>query len=247
MDALWDIIVVSYNSAKVLDEFWTAPPEPVAARVILVDNASTDGSVQKGKGFADHVLSLTSNVGLSRANNIGAKSGNAPYILFANPDVRVSWEDLPILQHHLETTGGIVAPRLQTEEGRAQANGRGEPRLISQISHRLGVGATRSNAYLSPDTVAGGTGVSWVLGAALAMKRRFYEEVGGWDERFFLYYEDVDLCLRARQLGGEIAILENVHWQHAWARQSRTWKSKAALLHASSAVKFFLKYPRYLW
>lgn len=239
----WDIIVVTYNSASALREVWSNVAQEVRHRVTCVDNSSSDDSVAVAHVLFPRVVEVP-NRGLSVSNNIGAAMGTSPYLLFANPDLAPTLESFIRLRAHLDTHGGLASPRLVDALGNPQENARGWPALPTQLSNRLRPG--KSELYRWPLQVDRDGPVPWVLGAAIAVKREDLEKVGGWPENFFLYYEDVELCLRAWERGMPVWILGEVHWFHQWARSSRRLLSRTTLRHAQSATRFFRARPKFL-
>ncbi|GAA3014481.1 glycosyltransferase [Microbacterium aurantiacum] len=240
----WDIIVVTFNSATVLAEVWSGVPDEVRARVVCVDNSSSDDTLSVARTLFPRVLS-SPNMGLSVANNLGTSDGASPYVLFANPDVAPQAADFERLSRHLDEHGGLVSPRLIHEDGTPQENARGWPVLLAQITNRLS--DRRSNAYRWPLKVGVDGPVPWILGAAVAVRRVDLERISGWPEEYFLYYEDVELSMRAWDSGMPVWLLGSIEWHHKWARSSRSYLHKSTRLHARSAGRFFLTRPGFVW
>ncbi|SOE00367.1 glycosyltransferase [Blastococcus haudaquaticus] len=235
----WDVIVVLHNSELELGTIWPEIPAEVRERVCAVDNASTDNSYPLARKLFGRVI-RTDNGGLSRGNNLGLRNTSARFVLFLNPDVRLTRDGLRTLESTLRQHRSLVAPRLVGPDGEPQANGRGLPFLAKQVRNRL---SHRSNeAYNWPPLGPAGE-VPWVLGAAIACERETITGLGGWPKEFFLYYEDAELCMRAWKHGVPVLLNEEVRWIHAWARQSHSWRSVAFRLHLRSAVRFFLRHP----
>jgi N-acetylglucosaminyl-diphospho-decaprenol L-rhamnosyltransferase len=167
-----------------------------------------------------------------------------PYLLFANPDLTVDFEDLGQLQAHLARYGGLVAPRLLNVDGSRQANARGYPFLLDKIASRgWRLPSSRVDAYLwpTPDETL------WLMGAAVATTRSDLVQVGGWPERFFIYFEDHELGIIYREHGLPVSCLEDLTWTHGWARapvkaaglaeRLRGWKHEL-----TSAIKFYARH-----
>jgi N-acetylglucosaminyl-diphospho-decaprenol L-rhamnosyltransferase len=237
----WDVVVVSYNSARDLER-WSTVPAAIRSRVILVDNGSSDDSVAVGSRLFGRVIRWK-NMGLSVANNVGAAFGSAEFLLFCNPDV-APVDGLDVFEEHLRHSPGIVTPRLQHLDGEPQDNVRGWPTLLRQVANRLR--HEGRSAYRWPVDPAANAAVPWVLGAAVATTREAFETVGGWPVEYFLYYEDTELCLRFWEAGYSVWVLGDVTWTHAWARSSRKLLSKTARLHMRSALRFYLHRFDYL-
>jgi GT2 family glycosyltransferase/glycosyltransferase involved in cell wall biosynthesis len=232
----WDIIVVTFNSADALANSWSDAPVILRDRVICVDNSSTDNTVAIASSLFPTVLSH-SNDGLSVANNFGATHGGSKYLLFANPDLVPRPEDFREIMTHLDKHGGLVAPRLIGADSKPQENARGWPTLTTQILNRLIPSLVHSYRWPSPS--GGAAEVPWVIGAAIAMTRDTFIELGGWPEEYFLYYEDVVLAMRAHSLQLSVSLLESVRWHHGWARSSHKLLSRSTFSHLHSAIRFF--------
>lgn len=240
----WDIVVVTFNSADALRFAWASTSNELRSRVVCVDNGSTDETVKVARQLFPVVIE-SQNRGLSVANNLGATLGTSTYILYANPDLTPSESDFDTLARHLDAHGGIVSPRLIGEDGEPQDNARGWPVLASQVLNR--VRPEHAAAYRWPVSVQEDGPVPWVLGAAVAMRRADSTAVGGWPERYFLYYEDVVLCMKSWDAGLPVWVLSSVTWRHAWARSSRKIWSLGTRRHLRSAVRFFLSNPVFLF
>ena len=238
----WDIVVVGYNSRKQIQTAWAPAPEAVRKRVILIDNGSSDGTVDQ---FA-HTFSRVEkreNLGLSVGNNFGASLGTGKYVLFCNPDVTINEVDLDTLETHLRKHGGLVAPRLRGTDGAAQESARGWPTLLAQTQNRLG---RADPSYLWPIPAANDGPVPWLLGAVIAVTRTDFERIGRWPEEYFLYFEDTELCMRAWDNHLPVWVLGSLVWQHEWARSSRSALSTANKLHMRSAIRFYSDRPNML-
>jgi N-acetylglucosaminyl-diphospho-decaprenol L-rhamnosyltransferase len=209
---LVDVVVVSYNNRDQL----RGCVEPLASdesiHVIVVDNASTDGSLAAVGDLPVESLALTHNHGFGAGCNAGWRRGNAPFVLFLNPDARIEGRSLRRLAHALESDPrvGLAAPRIVHEDGSLHFSQRHFPSLRSSYAqafflHRLMRRASWTNelerderAYAHPASP------DWVSGACMILRRDDLERLGGFDERFFLYCEDTDLCRRVRNAGLDI-------------------------------------------
>ncbi len=235
-------VVVSYNSAVPLRLFARAVSKLIP--MVVVDNASTDGSADACAAWGIDVLRLPANLGYGAAVNRGvaALSPEVAHVLVLNPDVRIDLQAVAALRQRLENRPevGVVAPRLRNLDGSEQLAARPFPTLGSQLIRRVGRGPVnaRDTSWTPyPD---------WVLGAALMVRRRDFLAVGGFDERFFLYCEDVDLCWRYRQCGFLVEQLEGVWADHAYERSSAHLAEvgdPAVRHHWRSMLRLARKYP----
>lgn len=242
----WSLITVTFNSARTLTEYWRSFPTAPSTEWIVVDNHSSDDSVATAKALGARVISLNSNLGFGAANNIGFRESNGDFVAFVNPDVRVDVTDLPRLEHELtKDPRSLVAPQLVNHDGSLQPNGRGLPYLINKVRNRT-----------TPDELLGSylhfaehgqiVPVDWLMGAVVAGRRAHLADLGPWDERFFVYYEDSDLGLRNARIGGTSKILGDARWQHGWARETTAPSLSAWRRELPSMMKFYSRYPRLL-
>lgn len=217
---------------------------PAGTRWLVVDNDSTDDSASLAEDLGATVIRLSRNVGFSAANNAGLEKVVTPWVAFVNPDVRVGpAEDLARLARVATANRGLVAPQLLNPDGTAQPNGRGLPFPLSKIAHRSRYvprahldGYTRTN--LSSPTF-----VAWVMGAAFSGRTEDFRRLGGWDERYFLYYEDHDLGLRAWAAGLPVIVDPSVRWTHDWQRATKRLRLAPWRHELRSGAKFYRKYP----
>lgn len=234
------LITVAYNSARTLERFWAGRPFS-SYRWTVVDNGSTDDSREVARGLGAQVVEMGSNLGFSAANNAGVSSTDAEVLIFCNPDVTVTAEGIEALVGHVRRHGGIVAPQLVNADGSPQENGRGAPYPMRKVGHLLGRHDVR---YLRLAEPGRSIEVVWAMGAAVAVRRSDFDRLGGWDERFFLYYEDADLCLRARAAGMPVRVDGNIRWVHGWGRATRRGMSLTAWRHElASAARFYQAHP----
>lgn len=206
-----DAVVVSYNSADTL----RACVEPLAAmpgvRVTVVDNASSDGSLATIADLPEvQAIDSGRNGGFGFGCNVGMRAGDAPLVLFLNPDARIAPADLDALVATLaaEPDAGVVGPRLLDDDGELIPSIRRWQRPASVWAqalflHRLLPSAAWANEIeRSPEAYNEPADAEWLSGAALLGRREALEAIGGFDdERFFLYCEDMDLCARLAAAG----------------------------------------------
>lgn len=243
-DIRWSIITVSYNSADVLSRHWTSSiPDDV--EWIVVDNCSTDSSVVTAQSLGARVIELGRNAGFSAANNAGLQESAGRYVAFVNPDVVIDWNGLADLEQLIDESGGLVSPQLLNPNGTQQPNGRGAPCLISKIRNRLGGGS--GSGY----QVIAGPGetkyVSWLIGAVVTGSSESFAKLRGWDESYFLYYEDKDISLRAWKAGMPVLLCGDVTWTHSWARETQRFSLGPWKREIGSALRFYSREPRLLF
>lgn len=203
-----NIVIVSYNSAHVIEGLLDSLPAalgPLCADIVVVDNGSSDGTVDLLAKRDDCRVIKSANVGYAGGINRGVhESERAPAILILNPDVRLSAGSVPPLLDRLRTPQtGIVVPQLQSPSGAVEPSLRRTPTLLralglsrtklAVLSEHVHVSDTRAYAQPHP--------VDWATGAVLIMSQACFDRLGGWDESFFLYSEETDASLRARDAG----------------------------------------------
>ncbi|MGV7034286.1 glycosyltransferase family 2 protein [Methylobacterium symbioticum] len=209
-----DIVIVNWNGGGLvraclasLAAAEAALGDALALRVVVVDNGSTDGSADGLPALAHgpSVVRAGANLGFARACNRGAAEGRAGAILFLNPDTRVSADSLRIAHTALmtEPATGIVGARQVAGDGAVERSCARAPTASSLIGQALRLdrlGLVPSH-FMTEWDHGEDRAVDQVMGAFLMIRRDLFARLGGFDPRFFVYYEDVDLCLRARAAG----------------------------------------------
>jgi hypothetical protein len=207
--AVVDVVVVSYNSRDTL----RACVEPLAGadgiNVIVVDNASPDGSLDAIADLPVRAIPSGRNGGFSFGCNIGLQASDAPCVLFLNPDAQITPEATRHLAGVLGSDAGlgIVGPRIVDEDGTVFPSMRRYQRVGSiwataLFLHRFFTRAAWANEIIkAPAAYEQVAYPEWVSGACLMARRDMLESIGGFDEGFFLYNEDMDVCARVRAAG----------------------------------------------
>jgi GT2 family glycosyltransferase len=245
----WDIVTVSFNSAKQMERNWMwYQKSSKEINWVVVDNNSTDNSVETAEKLGARVIQLKKNLGFARANNVGFDKGVADYVLFANPDLRVNPSDLENLKENLLKFSGLCSPQLLNSDGSYQQNGRGLPYLSAKFGHRnfpFFKNTQRTKQYLPKVKENQVFPVEWLMGAAVCTSRENFKVIGKWNEDYFVYYEDIELGIRAKHLGFNSIIDSRILWTHEWARESNSLNFKAWRNEITSAIKFYRTFPGY--
>lgn len=204
------IVIVTYNSADVLAEALASIElHAPGCRVLVVDNASADASVDVARGapFAT-VIRTDANEGFSKANNRGLRMVDTEFALILNPDARLTSSALPKLLAAADRSPAAAAlgPKTVYRDGRSQVSFGPDLSLLAEYRQRKlvkGVKAGDVAAITHFEALARDErDVDWISGSCMLLRMSPLREVGYFDERYFLYEEDADLCLRLRKAGG---------------------------------------------
>lgn len=246
---LVSVIIVNYNTraqlARCLDSL-RAACEAVAMEILVADNGSADGSpAMVATEYPEaRLIPLQENLGFARANNLAARLAQGRYLLLLNSDATVKPGTVPGLVAFLEANpeAGIAAPRLRNPDGSYQPSVRTFPcplnlfleataldRLVRRTAHGGFAGdATRPVEYAS--------------GAALMIRRRLWQALGGFDESFFFYGEDADLCYRALAEGAQTWFVHTVEVVHEGGASSSSLGPHAAVEGYRAYLLFIRKH-----
>ncbi|MGE3796046.1 MAG: glycosyltransferase family 2 protein [Dehalococcoidia bacterium] len=203
---LIDVVVVTYNSAEVVDRLLDSIPAAMGwlpFRVVVVDNSSPDRTreVVAARGDCDLVEAPNDGYAAGINRGVDALAGSGP-ILVLNPDLSLAPGAVPEMAGLLATPGtGVVVPVLRDTDGTTSRSLRRWPTLLRST----GFGDSRfpllSEVVNEPEEYARVHEIEWATGALMLIKRGCYEAVGAFDESFFMYSEETEFCLRARQSG----------------------------------------------
>lgn len=241
------IIIVNYNSKGFIVSCINSISKyaPRDTEVIVVDNSSTDGSVDLLKSVKSITLIRNKyNLGYAKAINIGIKSANGDYIFILNPDTKLYEGVIDNLKSFAQKNNkvGIVAPKLLNRDGSLQDSCYHEPGIINAFKeYFLGVrSAFRKYAPRGQEPVA----VDAVVGAAMFIPRKIIDEVGMFNDKYFMYFEDLDFCRKVRENGFEIFYLPSAVIYHEHGGVTKTVGVVANSWLADSSKKYhgILKY-----
>lgn len=247
------IIVVTFNSFPALEQSLISLKKALSqlkSELIIVDNNSTDNSIEIARQLMPDckVITNNKNVGFSRACNQGAKIAKGEFILFYNPDLSIDSEALKFLLEAYEQSSkpGALAGRMRFPDGEFQATCRRFPSVSNIFFSRgsvLSFFGKGNTTYTLPD-YDNVTEVEAVAGTFLMIKKELFEKIGCFDERFFMYMEDTDLCLRLNQAGCLNYFVPQSGGVHLWGKGSSGGRILRSYYHHLSVWKYFLKhYP----
>lgn len=217
------VVVLNYRTPNLtIDCLHSLVSEVVSlpgTHVVVVDNASNDGSVERIQQaiIAEHwsdwitLMPLDHNGGYAAGNNAAIRSAlasEAPseYILLLNPDTVVRPGAISALINFMDKHPqvGIAGSRLEDPDGTPQRSAFRFPSLLSELNDGLRLGVVTkllSNWIIAPPVPEAACQTDWVAGASMIVRRQVFESIGLMDEKYFLYYEEVDFCLAARRAG----------------------------------------------
>ncbi len=249
--------MVSWNSAadlpNCLKALLNSAPEG-NQEVILVDNASRDDSIEVARATLPglRVLPQRTNLGLGRAANVGAKQTRGEVLLFVNPDVAVLPSAIEVLKEFLGShpEAGCCAPKLLNPDGSLQPSCRSFPTLLTgffryTLLGRLFPQNRFTREYLLSDfDHLEPREVDWLSGACLAVRREAWERVGGFDEGFFMFCEDTDLCYRMREAGWRVYYVPQAEAYHKRGGSANQAVARMTIAWHRSMLRFYRKHYR---
>jgi N-acetylglucosaminyl-diphospho-decaprenol L-rhamnosyltransferase len=245
------VVLVTYQSARDLAMCLgslerAAGPHPL--EVVVVDNASTDASVEIARSYGAKVLENHANQGLSRAINTGVAVAGAPWLLVANPD---TWLSPGSLRRLLATAAadpriGCVGPHLANPDGSDYPTGRRFPSLLMGAAHAALAPVWPDNPATRWYHMAGvdrsrPLEVDWVSGACMLLRRQAFEEIGGFDPGYFMYFEEMDACLRLRRAGWRVVFDPLAEVKHVVGGSTSSAPYRKVVHHHASALRFYCR------
>jgi GT2 family glycosyltransferase len=218
--------------------------------VVVVDNASTDGSADAVRAAHPEALVIANpdNVGFARACNQGWRSSRAPHVLFLNPDAEVAPGAVEALARLLESRPdvGAAGPRTLSADGAIQVStGPDLTPLAERRQRRLVLGVARREPAALAEAEARHEREhepAWVSGSCLIARREALLAVSGFDERFFLYEEDADLCRRIRSAGWRVLFTPAAEVRHHLGRSMAKAARRARLEYDRSHLLYYRKH-----
>ena len=248
-------IIVNFNAGDELRAALASVASELTGRAwegVVVDNASQDGSGAIAHEFAPAVtlIANAANVGFGRAVNQALARAQAPFVLIMNPDCRLRPGALTALEDELRRRPrcALVGPRILDPDGSVQGSARGDPDMLTGVFGRSaalrrllpGLAVSRRNVVDATVTAEGpSVVVDWLSGACVLAKREALAEVGGFDERYFLYWEDADLCRRLRARGHHVRYVPAATAVHRVGHSSRTARGPSVRAFHESAYLYY--------
>jgi hypothetical protein len=248
------VIIVSYNCRNLLEECLrsVAAQEGVTHEIIVVDNASKDGAPEFLKSQGIKKMLSPQNVGFGVGANIAAGMADGDYLLILNPDTTLPPGTLKALRDFTceVENAGLVSPSIVGLDGTVQRSARSLPTRLDFLFGRgsplfkLGITGEKRAGYIE-SLDDGPARVPAVSATAAFIRADLFRSLGGFDPRFFMYLEDIDLCKRIGERGLDVWLHPGVKVIHGWGQSSKTRPYFTAFHHHLSVLKYFQKhYPR---
>jgi GT2 family glycosyltransferase len=233
--------IVNYNSREYLrtclDSIEKSSFPKKDLQIIIINNEAESlvaGSVRHGANLAVEIVEAGKNLGFGKAHNLGFERAKGDYILFLNPDTRISEntiiELVEIFENNIEA--GIAGPLLVDENGATGDEHCGSKKTPFSIIKAKITGGKFPNLN---DVVE----VDWLSGGAMMVRKDLFAELGGFDENYFMYYEDVDFCLRARNRNLKVIVNPRAKVLHAGGKSFTGSKEKKR--HYYSSQDYYLQ------
>ncbi|WP_243055521.1 glycosyltransferase family 2 protein [Pseudomonas sp. BP01] len=246
-----DVVIVNWNSGTQIRDCINSLKASITmgqARVIVVDNGSTDGSDQGLEQEGVRVLRTGANLGFARACNLGAAEGDAPFVLFLNPDAAVYPGTLDYVLSFIRSPRnakvGVCGVQLEEENGHIARSCTRLPTTASFITHALGLDrfVPRLGFFMAEWAHDTDRSVDHVIGAFYLIRRELFDQLGGFDERFFVYLEDLDLSKRVKDEGYSIEYLTEVKAFHKGGGTSDQVKARRLFYSLRSRIIYAFKH-----
>lgn len=248
------IIIVSWNVAGLLrdclDSIYAADWHGRAFEVIVVDSASADDTVAVLQREYPQVIALpqAENLGYTRCNNLGLAVAKGRHLLLLNPDTLILGDVLAQLSAYLDAhpTVGIVGPHTLNDDRTTQSTRRRFPSRplaffestwLEPLAPRAWLSAYRLADHPDRETFE----VDWMQGSCLMARREVYERIGGLDEGYVMFYEEMDWCRRAKQAGWGIVYVGGAQIVHWGGKSTEQASARKHIYYNESKLRYFRK------
>jgi GT2 family glycosyltransferase len=249
---LIDIVVVNWNAGRQLRICVDSVAQygcGLIRQTIVADNGSTDGSDGSVEVMPDvRLIRAGANLGFARACNLGAQQTEGEYLLFLNPDAALYADTLPKVMAYMQAPEnaavGICGVQLLDEAGHVSRSCARFPTALGFVSHAAGLSRLfpRLGYFMAEWDHAQTRRVDHVIGAFFLVRREVFEALGGFDERFFVYLEDLDFSLRAHQAGWSSVFLAEAQAFHAGGGTSNQVKARRLFYSLRSRLLYAFKH-----
>jgi N-acetylglucosaminyl-diphospho-decaprenol L-rhamnosyltransferase len=240
-------VVVNHDAGDALLECVASLRAEGIAEIVVVDNASTDASSERVLA-ADPSVRLVrtgENLGYGAGANRGIAAAGGDLVLVSNPDVALHRGAVGELERALvaDAALAVVGPCILETDGTRYPSARRFPSLADAAGHAVLAGVVPENRFtrryrMADDAPTVTTDVDWVSGACFLARRRALEELGGFDETYFMYAEDADLCWRARRAGWGVAYVPGAVVTHIQGVSTARRPYRMLVAHHRSVYRF---------
>ncbi|MCA9946337.1 MAG: glycosyltransferase family 2 protein [Anaerolineales bacterium] len=247
------IIIVSWNVRELLQNCLRSvfARKGLILQVVVVDSASTDGSAEMvAENFPQvELVACRENVGFPGGNNLGLERANGRFVLLLNPDTIVHGDALAKMVSYLEQKPkvGVVGPQLLNEDGSVQSSRRRFPTLRTAFFESTWLQPYAPQAvlddYYARDIDDEETAVvEWVMGACLMTRQEVVAQVGGLDEAYFMYSEELDYCRRIHEAGWQVVYYPQAKVTHFSGKSSEQAVTQRHINFNRAKLRYFRKY-----
>ncbi len=244
------VVIVNHNAGdyllRCLESVYGSAGD-ASLDVVVVDNASSDGSAERAaRGRPVRLICNEENRGFAAAANQGIAATAAPLVFLLNPDAEIAGGTLAGLMKVAEERprAGAIGPLVRNPDGTLQPSARKVPGLGEALGHAFLGPFFPNNRFTRSYTMAGWDraserDVEWISGSAMLVRREALDEVGPFDEGYFMYVEDVDLCTRLRRAGWRVLFVPEIEVVHVMGVSARGQSRRMALAHSESIYRYF--------
>lgn len=250
-----DVVVVTYKPGRTITDFLASiAGDAAVASCTVVDNDSGDAVAEEAATSAGaQFVAMGRNAGYGAASNAGAAQGTAPWILVSNPDIEVEPGALEALvgAGAADPRIGAVGPTVLETDGTVYPSARPLPTLGLGVGHALLGRVWRGNPWTRRyradlSAAAAPREAGWLSGSCFLVRREAWEQVGGFDEGFFMFFEDVDLGRRLGLAGWRQVWIPAARVTHLGGHSYRSDPAPMVRAHHDSAARYVgLAYPRW--
>ncbi|MGO8722882.1 MAG: glycosyltransferase family 2 protein [Acidimicrobiales bacterium] len=239
-------VVVNYNAGEVLARCLLSLRQNGISDIVVVDNGSDDGSMPFGpEPAAPRLIRPPRNIGYGAGANLGARSVESELVFICNPDLVVEPGTIEHLATALEQRpdAAVAGPMLVEPDGSVYPSGRSFPGLLDALGHGFVGLFWRENPWTRRYRLVGedqhkARDADWVSGAGFLVRRKAFEAVGGFDEAYFMYVEDVDLCWRLHRAGWAILYVPSGRVIHEQGLSTSRHPYRMLAAHHRSILRF---------
>jgi GT2 family glycosyltransferase len=245
----FSVIIVNWNTKDLLCQCLdslTQTLKKIDTEIFVVDNGSTDGSVAavREKFPGVRLIENTVNMGFARANNQAIYQSSGEYLLFLNPDTRVKDEAIPTMLSFMSchAKAGLVGAQLLNADGSKQNSIANFPSLATELLNKSLLRRFFPEKFPGKEReYPGPIEVDSVIGACMLVRRETVEQVGLFDEGYFLFLEETDWCYRMKKAGWKIYHIPRAEILHFQGKSAGAEKGKARLEYYRSRYHYFRK------